>query len=436
MDYNGKIWHHHSELTDIGIKYSSLFASNVLLRGNIYNYILNQIKKQSNVQFYYYHKLLNIIANHNNNNDRQLSLEFIVDNYYPNKYKRVNNYDLIIGCDGVCSTVRSIMYPEIINKNLSNKYGYKVFNDVDLFHCYAILTSIDINCNDREINYQLFNDYKWFEYHFINNKDAIFVNSKHLTLLLTYVKVNSKFVFGMMIDRKKFESDMINLKIVDNFNDIHNIETLKLKNYCINIVQNNINIEFVKNIITKANWDNNKNDGINKNTYVWNIHEINNEKMMKHKSYKSGILLMGDSDHAMLPFQAQGLNQILEDVLRLKQQLLLSFNENQNNDMKTLEQAFEHYEKIRKPIHYKIKKTDVGFKLSVTPMLYYINKIMLSYILPLSVFRKNQNNCIQMFCHTNNLSLFDVSFVSFYIKITIIVLFLILSLIILFKNMF
>ncbi len=95
------------------------------------------------------------------------------------------------------------------------------------------------------------------------------------------------------------------------------------------------------------------------------LHIEDNSANMQPPWHAGRVVLVGDAAHGMPPFAAQGANQGLEDALTIVELInKLAVSDKLNND-NAIQQAFEKYENIRRPLmEYVQKITMTGLNYS------------------------------------------------------------------------
>ncbi|MEO1763412.1 MAG: NAD(P)/FAD-dependent oxidoreductase [Cyanobacteria bacterium J06629_18] len=86
------------------------------------------------------------------------------------------------------------------------------------------------------------------------------------------------------------------------------------------------------------------------------LHTKDNFPSLQLPWYKDKVVLVGDAAHGMPPFAAQGVNQGLEDALIIAKLISEIAARDKLNDENAIQEAFEKYEKIRRPIMEYIQK--------------------------------------------------------------------------------
>jgi 2-polyprenyl-6-methoxyphenol hydroxylase-like FAD-dependent oxidoreductase len=82
-----------------------------------------------------------------------------------------------------------------------------------------------------------------------------------------------------------------------------------------------------------------------------NLENQSENKLESQPAWNTGrVVLAGDAAHGMPPFMAQGANQGLEDALALTTLIANIAFSNQWNDTQAISQAFEKYDRLRRPI--------------------------------------------------------------------------------------
>lgn len=96
-----------------------------------------------------------------------------------------------------------------------------------------------------------------------------------------------------------------------------------------------------------------------------NLHIKENSVNFQPPWYKDKVVLIGDAAHGMPPFAAQGVNQGLEDALIIAELVSKIAVSDKLNDIKAIQEVFEKYDNIRRPvIEYIQKITMTGLNYS------------------------------------------------------------------------
>ncbi|WP_414621486.1 FAD-dependent oxidoreductase [Calothrix sp. CCY 0018] len=96
-----------------------------------------------------------------------------------------------------------------------------------------------------------------------------------------------------------------------------------------------------------------------------NLHTQENSANIQPPWHFGRVVLVGDAAHGMPPFAAQGVNQGLEDALTIVELINKLAVSDKLNDDKAIQEAFEKYENIRRPLmEYVQKVTMTGLSYS------------------------------------------------------------------------
>ncbi len=95
------------------------------------------------------------------------------------------------------------------------------------------------------------------------------------------------------------------------------------------------------------------------------LHVEDNSTNIQPPWHAGRVVLVGDAAHGMPPFAAQGVNQGLEDALTIVELINKLAKSDKLNDAKAIQEAFEKYENIRRPLmEYVQKVTMTGLSYS------------------------------------------------------------------------
>jgi 2-polyprenyl-6-methoxyphenol hydroxylase-like FAD-dependent oxidoreductase len=72
------------------------------------------------------------------------------------------------------------------------------------------------------------------------------------------------------------------------------------------------------------------------------------------------VVLVGDAAHGMPPFMAEGTNQGFEDAAAVATLVARLAEENNLDDTKAVAEAFEKYERLRRPLIVHIQQATLG----------------------------------------------------------------------------
>jgi 2-polyprenyl-6-methoxyphenol hydroxylase-like FAD-dependent oxidoreductase len=412
MDEYGNIIREMTTSHELGIKYNKYYSCVPVVRPELLQLFIRFISKNTQIHFHYQHKLINIENNEIKSFDKPLLLKFKKLSSSEEKIVEYN-YDLVVGCDGIHSKVRSLMYPNIIDKESSKNTEHNVYQDVIRKPNYSVIVGVDLDIEKKEENRQKFVDYEWFEDQFLIKKRFANILSKYIHVTCVYSKSCKKLGIWFSFNRELFEKKLIeDKKIIPSWcisNEIRNLDKKIIQEYVVELVNKYVKISFIQDVSSKLNWET--------ESFLWDLREIDVNTMDHQKYYQNRIILMGDSSHAMSPWQGQGLNQIFEDSLCLQEQLKLWIQE-KNGELNHLETYFENYEKKRKPVLKLLKIADTKFNLSTTPIYYY--RMYFEFLFfPTCLFRQVHNQAVSEFCKQTNVKPFDESFFPFLAKIGI-----------------
>ncbi len=96
-----------------------------------------------------------------------------------------------------------------------------------------------------------------------------------------------------------------------------------------------------------------------------NLHTEGDSANIKPPWHVGRVVLVGDAAHGMPPFAAQGVNQALEDALTIVELINKLAKSDKLNDANAIQEAFEKYENIRRPLmEYVQKVTLTGLSYS------------------------------------------------------------------------
>jgi 2-polyprenyl-6-methoxyphenol hydroxylase-like FAD-dependent oxidoreductase len=410
IDEYGNVIRELTTSTELGIKYNKYYSCTPVVRPELLQLFIKFISKNTQINFYYNHKLINIENNEIKSFDKPLLLKF----EHLSSQKIVEYiYDLVVGCDGIHSKVRSLIHPAIIDQKSSKNTGHNVYQDVIQKPNYTVIVGVDLDIEKKEENSKKYVNYEWFEEQHLTKKRFTNIISKYIQINSVYSKSCKKLGIWFTVNRELFEKKLIEDKIINPSScisyEIRNLDKKILKKYIVEFVNKNIKIPFIQDISSKLNWET--------ESFLWDLREIDVNTLEHQKYYQNRIILMGDSSHAMSPWLGQGLNQIFEDSLCLQQQLKLWIQE-KNGELNDLETYFENYEAKRKPVLKLLKTADANFNLSTKPIYYYRNRIELT-LFPTCLFRQPHNQAMEEFCKQTKVEPFDVSFFPFLAKVGI-----------------
>ncbi len=256
---------------------------------------------------------------------------------------------IVIGADGINSTVRKILYK---NNYLYEPYAKPEYSGFSGIFC--------LNSNECDENIS-----KEIRESFLENASLVTIRKNNILVssqpieeprMLLFQTDNNKF--GCML-QGAFEEEIILNK---NGNDLIEI----LKNTLLNAGFPNCLIEVINQTIP---------DFMQKRIYYMHRAVISKELSLPttSKSERSNnitttevtppwfgerIVLAGDAAHGMPPFSGQGTNQGLEDAAVITN--LIAGIKNQLNNEEAIESAFEKYDRLRRPLIIKLQQASLG----------------------------------------------------------------------------